>query len=109
MGATSGMCFLFVQHTSASVIISESYDPTAKADLERYLEKSVPENQSWYRHTLEGADDSPSHIRTMLTHTSVFLPVEEGRLFLGTWQGVFLFEHRNGSNRRHVLLRFLGD
>lgn len=109
MGVTSGMCFLFVQHTSASLIISESFDPTAKADIEKYLEKNVPENQSWYLHTLEGTDDSPSHIRTMLTHTSVSLPVEEGRLFLGTWQGVFLFEHRVSSHRRHVILRFLGD
>ncbi len=107
LGVTSGMCFLFIPHTSASLIISESYDPTARADLEKYLEIAVPENQAWHAHTLEGADDSPSHIRAMLTHTSLSIPVEEGSLMMGTWQGVFLFEHRTDSHRRRIVLRAL--
>jgi secondary thiamine-phosphate synthase enzyme len=102
-----GMCHLFVQHTSASLVISESYDPSAKADLETFMERQVPENQPWYRHTLEGPDDSASHIRAMLTHVSLSIPVDEGRLNLGTWQGIYLFEHRAQSHRRSVLVRCL--
>lgn len=107
LAVTSGMCFLFIRHTSASLIISESYDPSAKTDMERYMEKAVPENQSWYVHNLEGADDSPSHIRAMLTHTSLSIPVEDGGLDMGTWQGVYLFEHRTGNNTRRVAMRIL--
>lgn len=107
LGVTGGMCFLFIPHTSASLIISESFDPTARADLEKYLDINVPENQSWHAHTLEGPDDSPSHIRAMLTQTSLSIPVEEGRLLMGTWQGVFLFEHRADSHRRRIVLRAL--
>lgn len=103
-----GMCFLYMPHTSASLVISESYDPTARMDLEEYLERLAPENQSWYRHTLEGADDSTSHMRAMLTDTSLTIPVDNGRLSLGTWQGVYLFEHRARSHTRRVLIRILG-
>lgn len=102
-----GMCYLYVQHTSASLVISENYDPTAKLDLEIFLEKLVPEGQSWIRHTLEGPDDSTSHLRAMLTLTSVTIPIDGGRLSLGTWQGVYLFEHRASGHRRRVLLRCL--
>jgi secondary thiamine-phosphate synthase enzyme len=102
-----GMCYLYLQHTSASLVISESYDPTARMDMETFMEKLVPEGQSWYRHTLEGADDSSSHIRAMLTLTSLTIPIDDHRLSLGTWQGVYLFEHRQRSNRRRVLLRCL--
>ena len=104
-----GMCFLYMQHTSASMVISESYDPTARMDLEEYLERLAPENQTWYRHTLEGADDSTSHMRAMLTDTSLSIPVDDGRLSLGTWQGVYLFEHRRRGHRRRVLVRCLGN
>ena len=107
-GLTEGMCFLYVQHTSASLVISESYDPTARLDLEAFMERLAPERQAWYRHTLEGDDDSPSHIRSMLTDTDLVIPIDEGQLSLGTWQGVYLFEHRARGHRRRVLLRCLG-
>lgn len=102
-----GMVVLFIPHTSASLVISESYDPTARQDLEEFLERLVPEGQSWYRHTLEGRDDSPSHMRSILTATSMSIPVDQGKLSLGTWQGVYLFEHRIRSHRRDILLRCL--
>jgi secondary thiamine-phosphate synthase enzyme len=107
-GVSEGMCFLYVQHTSASLVISESYDPTARQDMETYLEKMVPEGEGWQRHTMEGSDDSASHIRSMLTSVSLAIPVDEGRLSLGTWQGIYLFEHRRRNNARHVLMRFIG-
>lgn len=96
-----------MQHTSASLVISENYDPTAKMDLETFMERLVPENQTWFRHTLEGADDSPSHIRAMLTQPSLTIPIDDGALSLGTWQGIYLFEHRNHPQARSVLLRVL--
>lgn len=102
-----GICHLFVSHTSASLVINESYDPTAQQDLEMFLEKLIPENEPWYRHTLEGSDDTPSHMRAMLTLTSLSIPVEKGKLLLGTWQGIYLFEHRARSHQRHVLIRCL--
>jgi len=102
-----GICYLYVQHTSASLVISESYDPSAKMDLEVFMEKLAPENQPWHRHTLEGADDSPSHMRAMLTQTSLTIPVDAGRLSMGTWQGIYLFEHRSRGHRRKVLIRCL--
>ena len=85
------MCFLYCPHTSASLTINENYDSTAQADLETSLEKLVPENERWYSHDLEGPDDATSHIRAMLTDTSLTIPVDDGRLTLGTWQGVYLF------------------
>ncbi len=103
-----GMCYLFVQHTSASLLISENYDPTAKMDMETFMEKLAPEGQSWYRHTLEGPDDSPSHLRAMLTPVSLLIPIDDGQLSLGMWQGIYLFEHRAESQTRTVLLRVLG-
>jgi secondary thiamine-phosphate synthase enzyme len=102
-----GICYLYMPHTSASLLISESYDPTAKIDMEEYMERTVPENQAWYRHTSEGPDDSTSHIRAMLTDTSLAIPVDNGRLSLGTWQGLYLFEHRSRSHQRNVLVRCL--
>ena len=106
-GIRQGMCYLFIQHTSASLVISENYDPTAKLDLETFMEKLVPEGQPWMRHTLEGSDDSTSHLRAMLTLTSVSIPIDDGQLSLGTWQGIYLFEHRSRSHLRRVLLRCL--
>ncbi|MEA3349920.1 MAG: secondary thiamine-phosphate synthase enzyme YjbQ [Chloroflexota bacterium] len=107
-GIDEGMCFLYVQHTSASMLISENYDPTARMDLETFMDRLAPENQSWHRHTLEGSDDSPSHLRSMLTDTSLSIPIDDGQLNMGTWQGVYLFEHRVRGHRRRVLLRCLG-
>jgi len=102
-----GMCFLFMPHTSASLVVSENWDPTARADLETYMERSVPEDAGWYTHDLEGADDATSHIRAMLTGNSLTIPVDEGTLTLGTWQGVYIFEHRARPHRRALLMRVL--
>ncbi len=102
-----GMGFLFCQHTSASLVINENYDPTAKVDMETFMEKLAPENQAWYRHTLEGPDDSSSHLRALLTPVSLTIPIDDGELSLGTWQGIYLFEHRVRAQKRTVLLRVL--
>ncbi len=106
-GIKEGMCYLYMPHTSASLVVSENYDPTAKIDMEEFMERLVPENQSWFRHTLEGSDDSTSHMRAMLTHTSLTIPIDGYKLSLGTWQGIYLFEHRARSHRRNVLIRCL--
>jgi secondary thiamine-phosphate synthase enzyme len=102
---SEGICYLFLQHTSASLLISENYDPTAKMDLETFLEKLVPENQPWHRHTLEGPDDTTSHLRAMLTPIHLAIPIDDGELSLGTWQGIYLFEHRESNQNRKVLIR----
>lgn len=103
-----GMCFLFLPHTSASLVVSENWDPTARADLETFMERLVPERDTWYTHDLEGPDDATSHIRALLTHTDLTIPVDEGDLSLGTWQGIYIFEHRARPHRRQVLMRVLG-
>lgn len=105
--AREGMCFLFLPHTSASLVISENWDPTARADLETFMERLVPERGSWYTHDLEGPDDATSHIRAMLTDTSLTIPVDDGDLSLGTWQGIYIFEHRSRPHQRKVLMRVL--
>ena len=102
-----GMCFLFLQHTSASLVMSENWDPTARADLETFMEHLVPEDDDWYTHDLEGSDDATSHIRSMLTDASLTIPVDDGNLSLGTWQGIYIFEHRSRPHRRKVLMRVL--
>lgn len=106
-GIKEGMCYLYIQHTSASLVISENYDPTAQEDMQAFMDRLAPEGQAWYAHTLEGADDSPSHLRAMLTLTSVAVPIDGGRLSLGTWQGIYVFEHRVHGQQRRVLLRCL--
>ena len=103
-----GMAFLFVQHTSASLVINENYASSARRDMEGFLEHIAPEGENWYEHTMEGSDDSPAHMRTMITPTSMTIPVDNGQLNLGTWQGIYLAEHRRGSQRRKILLRVLG-
>ncbi len=102
-----GICHLFIQHTSASLVISESYDPSARTDLEGFMDRLVPENQKWFQHTSEGADDSPSHMRSILTNTNLSIPVDNGKLSLGTWQGIYLFEHRQRPQNRNILIRCL--
>ena len=102
-----GMCFVFLPHTSASLVLSENWDPTARADLETFMERLVPEGQSWFTHDLEGPDDATSHIRAMLTDTTISIPVDGGDLSLGTWQGIYIFEHRARPHRRKVLVRVL--
>lgn len=97
-----GLCTLFVRHTSASLVIQENADPSAKHDLERWLNRLVPEGDSVYTHTLEGADDMPAHIKAALTATSLSIPIDRGRLVLGQWQGIYLFEHRHCGGVREV-------
>ncbi len=106
-GVEEGILHLFIQHTSASLVASESFDPTARQDLEAFMDHLVLEDQPYYRHTVEGSDDSPSHMRAMLTLTSLSIPIDDGQLSLGTWQGIYLFEHRVRPHRRRLLLRCL--
>ena len=103
-GSIEGLCTLFIQHTSASLIIQENYDPSARYDLENWLNRLVPENDSLYTHTFEGADDMPAHIKSALTASSLSIPVVAGELALGTWQGVFLWEHRHQTSIRKILV-----
>lgn len=99
-----GLCTLFIQHTSASLLIQENYDPSAQYDLEHWLNRLVPENDPIYTHTLEGADDMPAHIKAALTATSLSIPIIAGRLALGSWQGVYLWEHRHLQGSRNVIV-----
>lgn len=103
-GIEEGLCTLFVRHTSASLLIQENADPSAKRDLERWLNRMVPEHDALYTHQNEGPDDMPAHIKSALTATSLSIPVSEGRLALGTWQGIFLWEHRRQGGRREIIL-----
>ena len=103
-GATEGLCTVFVRHTSASLTIQENADPSARRDLERWLARLVPEGDEFYTHIAEGPDDMPSHIRAALTATSLGIPFVDGRLGLGTWQGIYLWEHRRGRQSRQVLV-----
>ena len=99
-----GLCTLFVRHTSASLTIQEAADPSAKRDLENWLDRLVPENDPNFTHTAEGPDDMPSHIKAALTATSLSIPVVDGELGLGTWQGIYLWEHRRSAHTRRVLV-----
>ncbi|HPG28949.1 MAG: YjbQ family protein [Spirochaetaceae bacterium] len=103
-----GLCTLFVQHTSASLLIQENADPSARRDLERWLARLVPEDDPLYTHTLEGPDDMPAHVRAALTATSLSIPIEAGALVLGTWQGVYLWEHRRRPGLRTVVVYVAG-
>ena len=107
-GVSEGLCTVFIQHTSASLTIQENADPSARRDLENWLKRLVPENDPLYTHTAEGPDDMPSHIRAMLTATSLSIPVLDGALGLGTWQGIYLWEHRRHASARKVLVH-VGD
>ena len=99
-----GLCTLFIQHTSASLVIQENADHSAKRDLERWLNRLVPENDSLYTHTLEGSDDMPAHIKSVLTATSLAIPIMNGQLTLGTWQGIYLWEHRHHGGHRSIVV-----
>jgi len=103
-GLEAGLCTLFIRHTSASLVIQENADPSAKRDLEAWLNRLVPEADALYTHTLEGPDDIPAHIKAALTATSLAVPVLRGRLALGTWQGIFLWEHRRGAQTREIVV-----
>lgn len=108
-GLTRGIATAFCQHTSCSLVMMENADPSARRDLESWLERHVPENDPHFEHTLEGPDDMPSHIKMALTRTSETIPFDGGRLLLGTWQGVFLWEHRRASHHRKVIVTIVGE
>ena len=101
---TDGLCTLFIRHTSCSLTIQENADPSARQDLEAWLNRLVPEHDSLYTHTSEGPDDMPSHIKALLTQTSLSIPIIDGRLVLGTWQGIYLWEHRRRPHTRHLAI-----
>jgi len=103
-GVREGLCTLFLQHTSASLVIQENADPAARRDLERWLERLVPEGDPLYTHTEEGPDDMPAHIKAALTATSLSIPLLDGALGLGRWQGIYLWEHRRYPSHRHLLI-----
>jgi secondary thiamine-phosphate synthase enzyme len=105
----TGLLTVFVQHTSASLVIQENADPDVVQDLKSFFARIAPEDNRLYRHTCEGPDDMPAHIRAALTATQLSIPIERGRLALGTWQGVYLFEHRDAEHRRSVVLHLFGD
>jgi secondary thiamine-phosphate synthase enzyme len=106
---TNGLLTLFVQHTSCSLVIQENADPDVTLDLRDFFERLVPEDDEGYRHTAEGPDDMTSHIRATLTQTSLSIPVISGRLALGTWQGLYIFEHRSHPHQRRVVLQLVGE
>jgi secondary thiamine-phosphate synthase enzyme len=108
-GMTTGLLTLFCRHTSASLLIQENAAPAAKADLEAFFDRIAPEGRGLYAHDDEGPDDMPAHLRTALTATQLSIPLAGGRLVLGTWQGVYLFEHRRASHARQVVTHLLGE
>jgi secondary thiamine-phosphate synthase enzyme len=105
---TRGLCTVFVHHTSASLIISENADPDVHADLERFFARLVPDGDKLFQHTAEGPDDMPSHVRSVLTQTSLGIPIANGKLDLGVWQGVYLYEHRHAPHTRRVSVTVVG-
>jgi len=107
-GIKTGLCNLFLRHTSASLIIQENADPDVLQDLENFFAKLVPEWEN-YIHSTEGADDMPAHIRTVLTHSSEQIPISQGRLVLGTWQGIYLWEHRQHRHTRELIVHLMGE
>ncbi len=108
-GIPNGTVTVFVRHTSCSLVIMENADPSARRDLERFFDELVPEATRWFEHDSEGADDMPSHIRMALTRTSEAVPIIGGRMQLGTWQGIFLFEHRRAAHVRQIVVTVMGD
>ena len=105
----TGLLTVFCRHTSASLVIQENADPDVVADLRDFFERLVPEDTSQYRHTIEGPDDMTSHIRTALTNAQLSIPIHEGQMALGTWQGIYLFEHRRVPHRRSIVLHLLAE
>ena len=108
-GITKGVCQIFIQHTSASLTINENADPTVRRDFEYFFNKTVPENDKNYIHNYEGADDMPAHLKTALLGSSVIIPIRNGELALGTWQGIYLCEHRNYGGPRDIIVTAWGD
>lgn len=108
-GIENGVLTLFIRHTSASLLVQENYDPEVQRDLERFFSKLVRDGDAMFEHTIEGPDDMPAHVRAALTQTSLSIPVASGALALGTWQGLYVYEHRTAGHRRHVLLHLIGE
>ena len=108
-GIRTGLCHVFVRHTSASLMLCENADPTVRRDLEAFLARLVPDGDPLFHHTDEGPDDMPSHVRAILTNMDLTLPVSDGRCALGTWQGVFLYEHRSHRQRRELIVTVQGE
>jgi secondary thiamine-phosphate synthase enzyme len=104
----TGLCHLFLQHTSASLIVCENADPSVRSDLEGFFTRLVPDGDRYFEHTLEGPDDMAAHVRTVLTQVDMTLPIGKGRCTLGTWQGVYLYEHRHQAHNRQVVVTILG-
>jgi secondary thiamine-phosphate synthase enzyme len=104
-----GLLTVFIQHTSASLVIQENADPEVRRDLCEFFERVAPENTPWFRHTTEGPDDMPSHIRAAITATQLSIPVRGARMTLGTWQGIYVFEHRSEPQTRHIVTHIIGD
>ena len=107
-GIAEGLCTVFIHHTSASVVINENADPDVQRDLDAFLSRLVPDGDSLYAHTMEGPDDMPAHVKTALTQTSLSIPVTGGRCALGTWQGVFVWEHRRRGHPRRITVTVVG-
>ncbi|MGI9277035.1 MAG: secondary thiamine-phosphate synthase enzyme YjbQ [Endozoicomonas sp.] len=105
----AGLCHLFIQHTSASLTLNENADPDVRHDMEQHCSQAIPENADYYLHTLEGPDDMPAHIKASLFGASVMMPVSDGAFALGTWQGIWLGEHRNHGGRRRLIVTLQGD
>jgi secondary thiamine-phosphate synthase enzyme len=108
-GVRTGLCTMHLQHTSASLVIQENADPDVRADFERFFNRLVPDGDRLFEHTVEGPDDMPAHVRTALTAVNLSIPVSDGLLCLGTWQGIYLWEHRRAPHRRTVVVHILGD
>jgi secondary thiamine-phosphate synthase enzyme len=108
-GYAMGLAHIFIQHTSASLALNENADPTVRGDLERHFSQMAPEGQPYYRHTMEGPDDMPAHIKAVLLGASVTVPIKDGRFALGTWQGIYLCEHRNRGGRRRLVITLTGE
>jgi secondary thiamine-phosphate synthase enzyme len=108
-GINTGLCHVFIRHTSASLMICENADPAVMRDMETFMSRQVPDGDPMFTHTAEGPDDMPAHVRSVLTQTDLNVPVSEGRCALGTWQGIYLWEHRVAPHNRKVLLTISGE
>jgi len=108
-GITTGVCQIFVHHTSASLMLTENADPDVRRDLEAFMQRTVPDGDPLYRHTQEGPDDMSAHVRSVLTQSGLSVPVGEGRCLLGTWQGIYLWEHRTAGHARRVTVTVTGE
>ena len=107
-GVKTGLCHVFVHHTSASLMLSENADPTVRSDLDAFMARLVPDGDPLFQHTMEGPDDMPAHVRTVLTQTGINIPVSDGHCALGTWQGIYLWEHRTHAHRRKITVTVQG-